>query len=82
VVVTPAPDQIERREPAVVADDGLAVEHRQEYAGSAVTAATMSGNRAVKSWPLRVESRTPAASRSARMQTRSWWQSLSPLVAV
>ena len=44
---------------------------RQERAGSIATAATTSGNRAVKSWPPRVKSRTPAASRGARMRKPS-----------
>ena len=42
---------------------------KQERPGSAATAAAASGNRLVKSFPLRVISRTPAASRRARKRS-------------
>ena len=49
----PAPaDQFEYRKTIAVADDCLAI--RQAQTGSAETAATIKGNRAVKSVPLRV----------------------------
>ena len=57
-------DEVENSKPPLVGDDRLAVDE-QERAGSAATAAAASGKRRAKSWPFRVRSRTPAASRRA-----------------
>jgi len=75
-VVTPGPDYFDYREPAVVAES---LSSRHQRTGSAATAATSSGKRLLKSWPLRAKRRTPWASRRAVMRKPScvisWSQS-------
>ena len=64
-------DQLEVGEAVIVASDGLTINQAGPRPGSAATAAAASGNRLVKSLPLRVMSRTLAASRRAMMRKLS-----------
>jgi hypothetical protein len=68
-VALPA-DQIEHRKAFGIGDDSFAVD-QERVCRRAPTAAAASGNRAVKSLPLRVISRTPARPRRARMRKPS-----------
>ena len=70
MVVMPIAEEVEHREARLIDDDRLAIDdagaHRQ-----AATARAIFGNRAVKSLPLRVNSRTRSLSRRARMRKPS-----------
>jgi hypothetical protein len=63
-------DQIEHRQTTLVGDNGFAVE-QESMSGQSRYRVHGKGNRAVKSFPLRVMSRTPAPSRRAMMRKPS-----------
>jgi hypothetical protein len=69
--VVPVPtDQVEDREPILVADDGLTVEQARAQ-GQRITAATICGKRFEKLVPFLVNSRTRPSARWARMRKPS-----------
>ena len=71
VVVMPITDQIEDREPVRVDDDGNSPSTTHERTDKPATAAAIFGERVVKSYPFRENSRTRSPSRRATIRKPS-----------